>query len=313
MGNLQTTPSSSTTTTFQKKYDVFLNFRGEDTRDCFTCHLHKALHKKIETFIDDGLEKGDGIWPTLKRAIEQSKISVVVFSKDYASSKWCLRELVEIMERKKMHKQIVIPVFYLVDPSDVRKQTGSFKDSFDKHGNESQEEVQKWKEALTAASNLSGFDSSKTRPDTTLLEQFVKDIQKKLRREYISHDYGGLIGHYYRIKQVTSSLCLDVGTNVQIIGIWGMGGIGKTTVAGAIFNKNSNQFDGFCFIHNVRERLQNYGELESLQKEILSTVLNDEDLKLNGHTIPSIIEERLKRTKVLIVLDDVDDYSPLEI
>ncbi|KAK2640322.1 hypothetical protein Ddye_028117 [Dipteronia dyeriana] len=163
MSNLQSTPSSSTTTAFQKKYDFFLNFRGEDTRDCFTCHLHRALHTKVETFIDDGLENGDGIWPTLKGAIEQSKISVVIFSNDYASSKWCLRELVEIMERKNMRKQIVIPVFYRVDPSDVRKQTGSFKDSFDKHGNESQGEERKRREALTEASNLVGFDSSKTR------------------------------------------------------------------------------------------------------------------------------------------------------
>ena len=163
MGNLQSTPSSSTTTTVQKKYDVFLNFRGEDTRNCFTCHLYEALHKKIETFIDNRLIRGDDISPALSIAIEESKISVVIFSKDYASSQWCLRELVEIMERKNANKQIVIPVFYRVDPSDVRKQTGSFKDSFDKHGKESQEEVQKWREALTEASNLSGWDSSETR------------------------------------------------------------------------------------------------------------------------------------------------------
>ena len=98
MSNLQSTLSSSTTTIVQKNYKVFLNFRGEDTRNCFTCHLYEALHTKIETFMDNGLEKGDGIWPTLKGAIEQSKISVVIFSKDYASSKWCLRERVEIME-----------------------------------------------------------------------------------------------------------------------------------------------------------------------------------------------------------------------
>ena len=160
MGNLQSTPSSSTTSTFQEKYHVFLNFRGEDTRDGFTCYLHKALQEKIETFIDNGLPKGEGIWPTLKGAIEQSKISVVIFSKDYASSKWCLCELVEIMERKNANKQIVIPVFYRVDPSDVRNQTGSFKHSFDNHGKESKEEVQKWREALTEASSISGWDSS---------------------------------------------------------------------------------------------------------------------------------------------------------
>ena len=130
-------------------------------------------------------------------------------------------------------------------------------------------------------------------------------------REYTPHDIEGLIG-YERIEQVISLLCLHVRTNVQIIGIWGMGGIGKTTIAKVIFDKYSNQFDGVCFIQNVRERLQNYGGLDSLQKEILSKVLKDEQLKLDSPTIPSIIKERLNRTKVLIVLDDVDAYLPLE-
>ena len=161
MANLFSTASSSTTTTPTKKYDVFLSFRGEDTRKGITSHLYKALcQKQIKAFIDNHeLERGDKISPALLRAIEGSKIAVVIFSEDYASSKWCLRELVEIIRCEK----IVMPVFYKVNASDVRKQIGSFKDSFAKHKNESQEEVQKWREALTEASNSSGWDSSVTR------------------------------------------------------------------------------------------------------------------------------------------------------
>ena len=116
--------------------------------------------KQIETFIDNRLIRGDEISQALLRAIGESKIAVVVFSKDYASSKWCLRELAEIMKYRKSNEQTVIPVFYHIDPSDVRKQIGSFKDSFAKHENELQEEVQKWREALTEASSISGWDSS---------------------------------------------------------------------------------------------------------------------------------------------------------
>ncbi|KAK2639896.1 hypothetical protein Ddye_027691 [Dipteronia dyeriana] len=105
------TPSSSITT-LPKKHEVFLSFRGEDTRYGFTSHLYDALcRNQIETFIDDDkLERGDEISPALLRAIEGSKIAVVILSKNYAFSKWCLRELAEIMKCKKLHELIVMPV-----------------------------------------------------------------------------------------------------------------------------------------------------------------------------------------------------------
>ena len=127
-------PSSSFSNTPQFKYDVFISFRGEDTRYNITSHLHKALcNKQIDTFIDYKLNRGDEISASLLEAIEKSQISVIVFSRDYASSKWCLEELVKILECREKNKQIVIPVFYGVDPSDVRHQTGSFAKAFAEH------------------------------------------------------------------------------------------------------------------------------------------------------------------------------------
>ncbi|BBN68132.1 Disease resistance protein TIR-NBS-LRR class family [Prunus dulcis] len=119
--------SSSLPAPLQTKYDVFLSFRGEDTRDAFTSHLHAALRRKnIDTYIDNRLERGDEIAPTLLEAIEKSKLALVIFSKDYASSTWCLKELVHILGCKKSHGQIVIPIFYRIDPSHVRKQQGTY-------------------------------------------------------------------------------------------------------------------------------------------------------------------------------------------
>ena len=156
--------ASSPSILTMKKHDVFLNFRGEDTRNNFVSHLYAALRrKKVATYIDEkSLERGNDIIPTLWKAIEASKISIVIFSKDYGASPWCLDELVQIMECRKKNGQIVLPVFYNIDPSDVEEQKGSFRDAFEKYEEcfkDRMDMVQEWRAALTTSANISGFDS----------------------------------------------------------------------------------------------------------------------------------------------------------
>ena len=104
-------------------YDVFLSFRGEDTRHAFTDHLYEALKLKgIDAFRDsEKLQLGQEIASELIQAIENSQYAIVIFSEKYADSRWCLDELAEIVECKKNKGLKVVPVFYHVDPSDVRK------------------------------------------------------------------------------------------------------------------------------------------------------------------------------------------------
>ena len=157
------TPPSSSSVDPGKKYDVFLSFRGTDTRYGFLSHLLKELsQKKIEYFVDDQkLEQGDEISTTLLSAIKKSEISLVIFSKGYVDSKWCLKELEEIIQCMENQEQIVIPIFYKVDPSTVRHQKGSYKKAFDKLGKRfDKRKLQKWRIALKKASDLCGFDSS---------------------------------------------------------------------------------------------------------------------------------------------------------
>jgi len=157
----------------QWTHDVFLNFRGEDTRSNFVSHLDAALtNAGIATYIDRQLHKGTELGPELSRAIEGSHISIVIFSKRYTESSWCLNELKTIMECHRTHAQIVVPVFYDVDPSVVRQQKGAFgevlrdtaKRIYFESGDERMEYVlSTWRSALTQAANFSGWDLTNCR------------------------------------------------------------------------------------------------------------------------------------------------------
>ncbi|XP_024930025.1 disease resistance protein RUN1-like [Ziziphus jujuba] len=155
---------SSSINSRKMKYDVFLSFRGKDTRKNFTGHLNKALRLRgVKTFIDNELNKGEEISSSLIKVIAQSKISIVVFSKNYASSPWCLDELVEILECQDSLGQVVWPVFYGVEPHEVRNLKGSFGKALAKYVEESGniknniKRLPKWKYALNKAANLSGW------------------------------------------------------------------------------------------------------------------------------------------------------------
>lgn len=156
----------------QKQYDVFLSFRGEDTRRGIVSHLHKAfLDRRIaDIFKDDKtLEIGDSISEELKEAIRNSKFAVVVISANYVSSTWCLNELQMIMELHKEQHLVVVPIFYDVDPSDVRHQRGTFSLKryessrlmllFSSKKRSMAAKIQKWREALKEVAGTSGKDS----------------------------------------------------------------------------------------------------------------------------------------------------------
>ena len=153
--------TSSSSSTYRSKFDVFLSFRAEDTRYGFVGHLYKLLcDNGFNIFADNDLpRKGEDISNKLLNAIELSKIYVIVFSENYASSAWCLDELAKIIEYRNNGRS-VLPVFYKVDPSDVRKLKGTFAIDLAKHEKRFKgdvEKVQRWKEALQEAASISGF------------------------------------------------------------------------------------------------------------------------------------------------------------
>ena len=131
-------------------------------RKNFVDHLYHALKDKgIYSYKDDEkIQKGKRISDDLFKSIQDSKFYIIVFSKNYASSSWCLEELVKIMECQKMDEHTAFPVFYDVEPTQVRKQIGAVKNAFSK--NKKKEAAQKWRDALKEAAGLAGWELKNT-------------------------------------------------------------------------------------------------------------------------------------------------------
>lgn len=151
--------SSSCSSSCNWSYDVFPSFSGEDVHKTFLSHFLKELDGKlIIAFKENEIDRSLSIGHELMQAIRDSRIAVVVFSQNYASSTWCLNELLKIVKCKKDLGQLVIPIFYRLDPTHVRKQTGDFGDIFNKTCEYKTEDAKtRWRGALTDVVKILGY------------------------------------------------------------------------------------------------------------------------------------------------------------
>ncbi|XP_045826119.1 disease resistance protein RUN1-like [Trifolium pratense] len=295
------------------KYDVFVSFRG-DTRNNFTDHLFGAFHRKgIFAFKDDiKLKKGEDISSDLLKAIEGSQILIVIFSRNYASSTWCLRELEKIAECKVLG-QPVLPIFYDVSPSEVRKQSGDFEKAFMEHEDRFKgnlEEVRRWRRAVTQVANLSGYDV-KDKPQYAEIEKIIKVVTSLLGHKFSTLP-DDIVGMHSQVEELENLMKLDSDDDVRVVGICGMSGIGKTTLGKALYGRISNQFEACCYIDDVSKTYGGDGPV-GVQKQLLCQTLEEENLQICNHYMASnLIRTRLCEIKSLVILDNVDQVEQLD-
>ncbi|KAJ0809839.1 putative TIR domain, P-loop containing nucleoside triphosphate hydrolase [Helianthus annuus] len=312
-------------TDLNHRYDVFLSFRGADTRNGFTDHLYNTLlDARINTFLDDEeMETGEPLKPELESAIRSSRASIIVLSEKYASSTWCLDELVLILEQKRKFNQIVIPIFYHVEPTDVRKQQSSFMKAMAQHKermdaeadaekrSEWGQKMELWERALTQVANLKGVVAN-GRKETKLIEEVVMDIHRRLGGP-LSNTLPSLMGRNHDIEFITSWLTDGSSHSIDILTIVGISGIGKTSLAKYVFMLHFSKFHKSSFIEDINTRCEeSHNGLLDLQKQLHGDISKKLDLHVNDvNEYTSKIEDVLSRKKVFIVFDDIGSLHQL--
>ncbi|CDY23146.1 BnaC09g19000D [Brassica napus] len=261
------------------QHDVFIAFSSRDTRYSFVSHLSAAFRRsKISFFVGDAQEEAEAVAVT-EAAIEGSKVFVVVFSENYAFSRLSLDTLVKIMERKHNDDVPVVPIFYGdVTSTVVKCQTKRFGEAFSEHRSLYSDQITKWQNCLIETASLSGHESICQPVESELVKEIVADVREKLIPT-------GLVGFYSRFVEI-ENLLWKQSKGYCRLGIWGMPGIGKTTIAQAAFDLLSPDFEVPCFLKDFHASFHEKGSYKMRED--------------HRYKVPKGQKER-----VLVVLDDV--------
>ncbi|CAN1326479.1 Disease resistance protein L6 [Linum perenne] len=292
------------------EYEVFLSFRGPDVRTNFVDYLYSRLiGSRIRTFRDEeGLPKGEVIASSLVEAITESKIYIPVFSGKYAESKWCLQELAKMVECWKRGKgHIILPIFYFVNPRDVRSQTGPYEEAFELHSQKHDADtVKEWRKALKQVGQMKGWTVNESDGQGAIVDMVFSRVDRLLMMNYKLVSDQDFVGVDFHVEKVMKLLDFD-SQSVKLLSIHGIGGIGKTTLAKAVYDKVYTKFDGCCFLEDVWDTLTKSEGALSLQNKIISTILR-RDVQIQDTSIGThVIKDRICKHKVLIVLDNVGE------
>ncbi|KAL3746488.1 hypothetical protein ACJRO7_015451 [Eucalyptus globulus] len=283
------------------EYDVFLSFRGSDTRNNFTDCLYRGLTiAGVHVFRDnEELRVGKEIGGELLKALDKSQIYIPIFSQNYATSSWCLREVAHMVEctSKSNGKKEILPIFYDVSPDDVKLKTKLYKKAILRHKKKFGSDALKWwEEALVKVAHLKGWNL-KGKGHGELIELVVGEVLCKINARNVDVPEYWVEDHH-QIEDILEKLEVDF-DDVRFLGIHGVGGIGKTALAKVVFNKISSHFEGVCFLSNKKL-------LAGFVGPVIADLIKDIGDGMKW------IKRVCHTKKVLIVLDDLDKRDQLK-
>ncbi|GLJ43802.1 hypothetical protein SUGI_0911870 [Cryptomeria japonica] len=312
-------------------FDVFINHRGPDVKLTLATELYNSLKDlNIKAFLDsEEKELGISFRLAIETAIRSASVHIAIFSKKYAESPWCLAELVLMLQSKAK----IIPLFYQVEPVELRYiEKGVYAGAFLEYEEKGRylDKIEEWKEALQKVSYSAGykFNNSDDCKDIVSavekevqrtkslhvakypvgLHKLVKDFERRCLDEFVQEfDEFVAVPNLYRMKKAAK-------VKVNVVGIFGMGGVGKTTLSKELFNQKRSQYTRASFLFDVREACA-CGKLPSLQSKLLKDIFCEDISFLSSEEGTSYLRDRLERSSsfsFLVVLDDIDHLEQLD-
>ncbi|CAD5327646.1 unnamed protein product [Arabidopsis thaliana] len=270
-----------------KDYDVVIRYgRADISNEDFISHLRASLCRRGISVYEEFNEVD---------AVPKCRVLIIVLTSTYVPS-----NLLNILEHQHTEDRVVYPIFYRVSPYDFVCNSKNYERFY------LQDEPKKWQAALKEITQMPGYTLT-DKSESELIDEIVRDALKVL----CSADKVNMIGMDMQVEEILSLLCIE-SLDVRSIGIWGTVGIGKTTIAEEIFRRISVQYETCVVLKDLHKEVEVKGH-DAVRENFLSKVLEVEPHVIRVSDIKtSFLRSRLQRKRILVILDDVNDYRDVD-